>query len=326
MKIDFHHHIFPKAYLKELSTWTGYPRARLEPDGRIALVRKADEVLLRSSVHDNEARIKDLDKFGIDIAVLTLPNPFVDIFPIERGIPIARAVNENLAEEVKKYPDRLVGFATLPLRDPLAAVEELTRAITELGLKGVCIPASIDGQSPTSSQFIPIYETASRLDIPVFIHPNIPAGSEPMSPYRLITILGYLYDTTLMVSKLVFEGIFDRVPNLKLIISHQGAAIPYLAGRINQGYIEYKECKANINRPPMEYLKRLYTDTISFDHEAMMFAYRFFGEDQLLYGTDYPFLLGTPSTIAEDVNGLDITDEQKDKIFHKNALSILKLS
>ena len=325
MKIDFHHHIFPKVYLKELSNWTGYPRARLEPDGRVALVRKADEVLLRSSIHDTEARIKDLDRFNIDIAVLSMPNPFVDLFPVERGIPLARAVNDAIAKEVQKYPGRLIGFATLPLRAPEVAVEELTRAITELDLRGVCIPANIDGQPPTASQFIPIYEAASRLDIPVFVHPNIPAGSESMSSYRLITILGYLYDTTLMVSKLVFEGIFDRIPNLKLITSHQGGAIPYLAGRINQGYIEYEECKVNIKRPPIEYLKRLYTDTISFDHEAMMLAYRFFGEDRLLYGTDYPFLLGTPSSIEEDVNGLSITNEKKEQIFHKNASSILKI-
>src|SRR3990172_4253425 len=239
MKIDFHHHIFPKPYVDAFAGSDGYPRFQIETDGRLMYVRKQDSVPLPRSVYDTDYRIRDLDRYGIDIAVLSLQLPFVDLFPLGKAIEVARAVNDHIAKEVEGHPDRLVGLATLPMNSVDAAIEEARRAIKDLGMKGFCLPTSINGNPPVSDEYLPLYETLASLGGILFFHPNNPAGASAMASRRLITLLGYLFDTTLLVAKLVYEGVLERLPNLRVVTSHLGGAIPYLAGRLHRGYLDY---------------------------------------------------------------------------------------
>jgi len=163
------------------------------------------------------------------------------------------------------------------------------------------------------------------LNLILDIHPTFPVGVEAMSDYWLMPLLGFTFDTTLTAAKLVFSGVAEKYPGIKWILNHAGGAIPYLAERLDRGYSVFKECRENISRPPSEYLKKFYFDSVNFDPKALQLCVDFAGPDQVLAGSDYPHQIGSLDKMLKTINLLDITAEDKEKILGGNAKRLLGL-
>jgi predicted TIM-barrel fold metal-dependent hydrolase len=233
--------------------------------------------------------------------------------------------NDFFAELCQKYPQRFIAFASVPLNHPEDAIEEIHRAVKDLGMKGVVLGSNIDGKHLHSEEFWPFYGEVDRLNLPIFIHPMVPAHPESMVEFPLVPLVGFVMDTTLCVAKMVFSGLFEKFPNLTLILPHLGGTLPFLFERIDNGYRAYRECQANITKPPSQYLKQFYYDTVSFYQPALMCTYYSVGADHMVLGSDYPHVIGDISKSVSSINALDIPFEDKEMIFGKNGKKILKL-
>ena len=175
------------------------------------------------------------------------------------------------------------------------------------------------------NEFLSIYETAVKLDVPLFIHPTSPMNIKAMEIYRLVPLLGFGIDTSISILRMVFAGVLKRLPRLKLIASHLGGVYPYIRGRIETGFKAYPECKAYIQDPPSTYLKKIWMDSIIYDQDILMSTLAYVGAEKLMLGSDHPHQIGDMAHSIERIKRLDIPEEDKEKILWKNASSLLKL-
>jgi len=326
LKIDFHNHFYPKEYLKAIKRLKGLNVTK-DAYGRIVVEdRGARFLTITKPMYEPEIRIKDMDEAGVDVQILSLSAPNVYFASIEDSIKLAKLTNNIIAKVVEKYANRFMAFASLPLLDVDASLEEAERAINELGMNGFIIGSNIGGKNLDDPSLMPLYEKVSKLDVPIFIHPMVPQYSEVMKEYRLVPIIGFEFDISLAAVRLVFSGILEKYPNLKVIVSHLGGAIPYLWERIENGYRAFPECKEKISKPPSFYLKKLYYDTVSFHKPALICAYMTAGANQLVLGSDYPHVIGDLKRSVTNIEELDLPPEEKEKIFYRNAQELLKRS
>lgn len=325
MIIDFHNHFYPKAYIDELKRGHGYASVSKDGQGRLIISYEGDYNIVVGPHIDLRERIKAMDRFGVEMQVLTLTTPGVEREEPERGVKLARLTNDGFGEIVEKHPERFTALATLPLQKPDEAVEELERAVEECGLKGAMLLSNVNGKPLDSEEFTPLFEEAVRLDVPLYVHPTSPVNHLYMDDYRLVPILGFGVDTTLSILRLVFSGVFERLPSLKLVASHLGGVYPYLRGRIDVGYRAYPECKGRIEKPPSDYLKRVWVDSIIYDEEVFMSTYRFLGAGKILMGSDFPHQIGDLENAVDRIRRLPLGDEEKAGILGGNAEKLLGL-
>ena len=323
--IDFHNHFYPEAYLFELRRGEGYTTVARDERGRLLIHYTGDYNVVVGPHVNVEERLEARDRHGVDMQVLTLTTPGVEREAPERGIRLARLANDGFAEVVERHPDRFAALAALPLQAPGAAVEELERAVGECGLRGAMIPSNVGGEPLDSERFTPLFEKAVELDVPLYIHPTSPINHGWMDDYRLVPILGFGVDTTLAVLRLVFSGVLERLPGLKLAASHLGGVFPYLRGRIEAGFHAYPECRVRISEPPSRYLKRVWMDSIIYDGDVLMSAYAFSGPERIMLGSDFPHQIGDLEHAVERIRRLEIGDEEKEMILGGNAAKLLKL-
>jgi aminocarboxymuconate-semialdehyde decarboxylase len=276
-------------------------------------------------MHHVEKRLEEMYRVGMDKQILSLSIPGPDPFDPAEGLALAQISNEAIAEVVHTYPQYFAGLASVPLKDPDAAIQELERAIKELGLKGVIMGTNVDGLSVDQPEFFPFYEAVAALDIPLLLHPMTPIGKEAMNVYRLAPMIGFESDICLAVVRLVLSGILAKLPHLKVIVSHLGGAIPYLIERIDNCYRAYPECREHIDVLPSTYLKQLYYDTVSFYQPALLCAYQFTTAQKLILGSDYPHVIGDIERSITSIEQLDIPSTEKEQIFSSNLLHLLKL-
>ena len=325
MIIDFHNHFYPEAYIEELKRGKGYASVTRDDQGRLLIHYTGDYNIVVGPHIDLQERLDAMDRHGIDMQVLTLTTPGVEREKPERGIRLARLANDGFGEIVEEHPDRFTALATLPLQAPEAAAVELDRAVEECGLRGAMLMSNVEGQPLDSGRFMPVYERAVKLDVPLYIHPTSPINHAAMEDYRLVPILGFGVDTTLAVLRLVFSGVLKRLPRLKLAASHLGGVYPYLRGRIDTGFHAYPECKVDITEPPSRYMKRVWMDSIIYDEEVFMSAYAFSGPEKIMLGSDFPHQIGDLENAVDRIMRLAICDEEKEKILGGNAAKLLKL-
>jgi len=324
MKIDFHNHFYPPEYLKKLEEWGQRYEFLQDPTGLKIVREKGARFLGITSEHVNvEQRLADMDRIGIDIQVLTLTTPNVYFSTRERNLYLAQMSNDFFAELCRKYPRRFIAFASVPLKDPEDAIGELHRAVKELGMKGVVLGSNIDGKHLHSKEFWPFYEEVDRLDLPIFIHPMVPAHPETWADLPLVPFIGFVMDTTVTVSKMVLSGVFEKFPKLTMILPHLGGTLPFLFGRIDSGYGSY--FKDLVTKLPTEYLKKFYYDTVSFYQPALMCTYLAVGADHMVLGSDYPHVIGDITKSVSSIEEMNISQEEKEKIFGENGKKILKL-
>jgi aminocarboxymuconate-semialdehyde decarboxylase len=230
MNIDFHNHFFPEAYIKELKKEKGYAEVKTDSQGRVLIYYSGDYNIVVGPHVDIKQRIEEMDKYNMDMQVLTLTTPGVERETAKRGIHLARVANDIFSDIVGKYPDRFVALATLPLQDTKASVDELRRAVKDLGLSGGMIFSNINNKTLDLKEFWPIYEEAVKLDVPLFIHPTTPIDLTGLIDYRLVPMLGFTLDTSLAVTRMIYGGVFDKYPSLKVVASHLGGTLPFLVG------------------------------------------------------------------------------------------------
>jgi predicted TIM-barrel fold metal-dependent hydrolase len=322
-KIDIFQHILPRKYNEALLK-KSRPCYNLEANR------------LRPALVDLDLRFKTMDKFEGLRQVLTLGAPPIEFAVSPKdAVDLARMANDGMAELVNKYPDRFVAaVASLPMSDVDASLREADRAIKELKCKGIQIFSSINGKALDSLEFLPLYEKMSQYDLPIWIHPGrdkeVPDyPGEKSAKYALFVAFAWPFETTMAMGRLVYSGIMEKYPNLKLIAHHCGAMIPFFSARIpvvaqaGEGEI------MKLTKPPVEYFKRFYGDTVlGGNTSALMCGYAFFGADHMVLGTDYPYpgeIKGLEAVIKA-VGRMNISGEEKGKIFSENARHLLKLS
>ena len=270
-------------------------------------------------------RLKAMAKCGVDMQVITLTTPGVDREEPRLGIRLARATNDAYGDIMARLPEKFVALATLPMQDPEAAAEELERAVKERGLRGAMIFSNVAGAPIDDERYMGVYETAVKLDVPIFVHPTSPVNTVGMEDYRLVPIMGFGVDTSLAILRLVFGGVLERLPGLKLVATHAGGVFPYLRGRIEAAYEAYPETKARISKPPSEYFRRIWLDTVCYDTDVLRSSLTFWGPGKMVMGSDYPHQIGDLERCVQRVKGLRIGGGEEASILGGNAAELLKL-
>ena len=323
--IDFHNHYYPPAYLDALRTGSSAVRVTIDADGNPCLHYPGDYNVAVTGHRDIDYREQVLIQHGVDTQVITLTTPGTHVESPETAVRLARLVNDAFAEVVASKKGRFAALATLPLNDPAASVAEFERATRQLGFSGAMLFSNINGVALSDKRFWPLYEAANDRDAVLYIHPTTPVGVEAMTEYWLMPLCGFLFDTTLAAAKLVFSGVAERFPRIRWVLCHLGGTIPYLVERLDRGFTAFEDCRVNISKPPSEYLKNFYYDTVNFNPRAIELAIAFAGTDHILAGSDYPHQIGSIPRMFESIEALNIGESVKTAILGGNAAHLLQL-
>lgn len=309
MKIDIYSHILPKKYLdtciKKASAIGEVRELRLKP------------------VTDLNVRLRLMDRYPDVLQVLTLASPPIEQYTTpEIAAELAKIANDELAELVEKYPDKFVAAAAcVPMNNVDAALEEIDRAIRQLGLKGIQIYTKINNETLDNQKFKPIFEQMAKFDLPIWIHPCTTKEDSDLDG-----LFRWPYESSCSMEKLVSSGLFREYPDIKIIIHHCGAMIPFFSQRIK--WLYPLDFDIGEMRNPVDIFKKFYGDTATYgSSSAVMCGYDFFGADHLLFGTDAPM---PPNGLTQEtIRSIELTsinDDDKQKIFEQNAIDLLKLA
>jgi aminocarboxymuconate-semialdehyde decarboxylase len=282
--------MFTHKYMEMLKARGGIYNLQTRPDGQVEVFRHDTPVVIPQKGHfDYELRLRDMDAAGIDISVVSLTCPNAYWGDEETSCEVARESNASMAAAQKRWPDRIRWFASLPWEYPARAVGELKRSCDE-GAVGVMVLANIAGKSLTDPHFASIWQAIDDRALPVLVHPTDLPGIDQMDmrKYDLSWSVGFMADTTLAFTRIIFDGFLDTYPNLKLIASHGGGTLPYLVGRFDKGDEVEIASRRRMKAKPSEYLKRIWYDCITYDPRSLQFLISIVGADRVLFGTDYP--------------------------------------
>jgi aminocarboxymuconate-semialdehyde decarboxylase len=325
--IDMHNHLVAPEVVTFLEREGARYHTRIvERDGqRFFVIQDTARRPLHARISQVEARLSDMDADGVDIQAISCV-PFV-MYPevsAELGSTIARINNDALADACAQYSDRFVPLASVPLQDPSAAALELERA-AQLGLRGVEIPPNVCGQGLDEPQFEVFWEAAEALRMVVCIHPFDAAPQGMLARYGLGNLVGNLYDTGLAAALLIYGGVLERHPALRVVLYHGGGALPSLIGRLDMGYRMFPECQVAIPRPPSTYVNQFAFDTIAFSQDMLRYLVTTYGAEQLVVGSDYPLPAGLAHPVAE-VKALGLDPETESAVLGGNASRLLRLA
>ncbi len=270
-------------------------------------------------------RLRDMDAGGIDVQVLSAtPQTYLYKQDAALGAATSAIQNDQIAKHIAAHPTRFLGIATLPMQDPRRAADELRRAVTRLGLRGTMIGSNIMGKNLDDPGFEPLWATAEELNAFVFVHPNNVAGADRLKSYYLGNLIGNPLDTTIAAACLVFGGVLDRHPRLKICLAHGGGFVPYQAGRWEHGWAVRPEPKVNVKQPPENIVGRFFYDTILHSDQSLQFMIEQAGADRVVLGSDYPYDMGMMDCVAH-VRGLTISDADKAAILGGRAEQLLSV-
>jgi aminocarboxymuconate-semialdehyde decarboxylase len=317
--IDVHTHMFTTKWLELLKNESRIYNIKTRPDGQQEIFRGDTPVVIPQKGHfDWELRIQHMDQAKIDISVVSLTCPNVYWGGEEVSVRAAREANDNVADAQSRYPDRIRWFASLPWEYPQRAVEELERSCGK-GAVGVMVLANVSGKSLTDPMFAPVWAEINRRKLPVLVHPTDPPGVDfmDMTKFDLSWSVGFMFDTTLAVTRMIFEGFFDQYPDLKIIASHGGGTLPYLVGRFEKGDEVELPSRRQMKRKPTDYLRHIYYDTITYNLGALQYLVSVVGHEHVMFGTDWPhWVHDTKGSLA---NTAALPDQQMTAIRSRNA-------
>ncbi|HYA47077.1 MAG TPA: amidohydrolase family protein [Burkholderiales bacterium] len=334
MKLDIFNHIFPRNFYDRMLA--------VLPDGRDMNKR----VRAIPSIVDLDARFRIMDTFPDYSQVICLPQPPIEsLGPPPVSSELARIGNDGMAELVAKHPDRFPAFvAGLPMNDPEGLLREAERAIKELGAVGVQVFSNVNGAPLTAPETLPLFGLMAELDLPIWLHPARGADradytTEKKSHYEIWWTFGWPYETSVAMAHMVFAGLFDKHPDLKIITHHLGAMVPYFEGRVGPGWDQlgtrtsdedYGALLKKLKKRPLDYFHLFYADTAVFGSRAATeCGLKFFGADRVLFGSDAPFDPEKGSAYIrwtiEIVDRLEITPAERSAIYEGNARRLLKL-
>ncbi|WP_349903695.1 amidohydrolase family protein [Parafrigoribacterium humi] len=302
MIIDTHTHFIPRFVLEDTPFGLAYDGSTLSHPEHMRYV-------IEPRFLGVEARLDEMTRQGIDMSVVSLsPTLFFYDQPSDVAAEYARRANDALAEMVSAS-DRLVGVATLPLQDPVAAARELDRAVTELGLHGAQIGTNTETLEIDAPALEAVFATAERLDVPMMLHPYFLGAKERLEDFYMTNTLGNPIDTTIAAARLIQSGILDRLPNLRIALVHGGGFLPYQLGRLDRAHEMRAEPRVQIANVPSSYLDRFWFDSITHDDAALKFLAERTGSCRLVLGTDSPFDMEDPEPVRRLARvGIDVSD------------------
>jgi aminocarboxymuconate-semialdehyde decarboxylase len=308
MKIDIHTHILPKNLpdFDEKFGYKGFIKIHHHAPGK-ALMIKENKIFreIEANCWDPAVRLLECDQHAVDVQVLsTIPVLFNYWAVAEDALEVSRYLNDHMAETVAMNPKRFIGLGTLPLQDTDLAIQELERCMTELKLAGIQIGTHINDWNLDDDKLFPVLEAAQDLGAAVFVHPWDMRGAQTIQKYWLPWLVAMPFETAIAISSLIFGGIFERLPKLRIAFAHGGGSFGCLIGRIQHGFDCRPDlCQVNDIQNPKDYLGRFWVDSLVHDSEALRELLRLYGEDKVILGSDYPFPLGEtiPGSLVESM-------------------------
>jgi len=329
--IDIHAHVVPECLWRTVDAGKDWYGTRFEPGeglGTTVTHGKRSRVTSPKVRFTPEERLEDMDAQGVDVQVVSIHMPFVSYhLDAAQGRQLARDVNDEIADMTRQWPQRFAGLATLPAQDVGVAIDELDRAVHVLGLKGAELDMVVNGENWDEPRFLPLFKAAEAMGAVLFFHPQ-PQHNLMMqftSRYNLPNSIGVIVEDTLMVATLIFGGILDACPNLKVCIAHGGGVACFGMGRLDHGWQVRTEARVHIQKPPSTYQRRLYYDCVVGSEPALRFLLDQVGADRVVLGSDWPFVRWDPSPVAW-VNGLaSLSQGEKDQILWRNLETLLNL-
>ena len=328
-KIDIHTHIIPEK-IPDFSKKFGY-------EGFVSMANKtlknADMMIfgekfrtIKCNCWSVKERISDMNKHKIDVQVLSpIPVMFCYWARPKDTLMVSQFLNDFIMQECQKYPKNFIGLGTVPMQDTKLSILELERC-KKIGLKGIEIGSNINNKNLSDSNLHPFYEAAEELNMPLFIHPWEMMGMSQMSKYWLPWLVGMPAETSRAICSMIFGGIFEKFPNLRVAFAHGGGSFPHIIGRVEKGFLERPDlCAIDNQINPRSYLGKFYVDSLVHSQEALNYLINILGPNSVILGSDYPFPLGekTPGKTIEISTKID--DKVKNNLLNKNALSWLGL-
>jgi aminocarboxymuconate-semialdehyde decarboxylase len=325
--IDIHAHYFPESYIDLIANRGHRVGATVTVDAQGRRFIQVGLLLRTGPITplfiDIDARLKEMDRQGVKIHALSLTQPMVYWADDDFGMQLCIAFNDAISAAHRQHPDRLIGFACLPMQNPQLALEELERAAKLPGIRGIYMATAVRDRELSDPSFFAVYERIADLGLPLFLHPMM-INNERMKQFYLINLCGNPFDTALAASHLIYGGVLDAFPKLEISLPHAGGALPILRGRLDRGFHTRNECKT-IPRPPSEYLKRFTYDTISYSEDVLQDLVDLVGADRIMMGSDYCFDIAYEEPLKMVTAMQSLSEEQKQQIVGGNAVRLLGL-
>ncbi len=327
-KIDLHTHILPETWpdLRERYGYGGWVRLdHYKPSCARMMIDDHAFREIQSNAWDPKQRLAECDRDRVSVQVLsTVPVMFSYWARPGDALDLAMRLNDHIADVCHAFPHRFAGLGTIPMQLPRLAIQELRRCMGDLGLRGVQIGTNINGMNLDDPSFFPIFEAAADLGASIFVHPWEMMAQERMPKYWLPWLVGMPAETALAACSLIFGGVFERLPKLKVCFAHGGGALPFTIGRIEHGFLARPDlCAAENDVNPREYLGKFWVDSLVHDPDAMRFLIKTMGERRIVLGSDYPFPLGEehPGSLIDAMT--DLKADVKRRLLIDNALEFL---
>ena len=329
--IDIHAHVTPQCFWRATESGGDWHSLRREKDakgGEVAIVGSSRQGLPPKARWTPEERIADMDSLGVDIQVVS---PYVGFYNYQLDTPVAlatsREINDELSEMTRTWPKRFAaGLGTLPMQDVKAAIGELERCMTQLGLKGVEINDHVNGRTFDDPDFRPFWRSVEEMGAVVFFHQ---AGetlvTQRSKRYHLPNSIGNLVDRAVTFATLVHGGVMDAHPNLKIVLGHGGGYTCYGIGRMDHAWQVRTEARESAPQPPSAYLRKFYYDCIVYTEPALRFLIDTVGVDRVVFGTDWPYDMALDWPVAWIQGMATLTQAEKDAILSKNLERLLGL-
>lgn len=341
--VDVHAHMTPLAFLEVIPEDRGQKGLSVHYDsatGVYTLVFRGTEIGTQAEYrhpvipveYDLNLRRAKMSEQIVDVHILS-PTPLLSGYGLDPVVAEQRCrlVNEYLASIGERDPEHFIPVAMVPLQDAERAVREVERAVRELGMKGVQIGANVWGKDLDHHSFFPFFKKVAELDVPILVHPAVSqshstavANMERLGKHYLHNIVGNPLDTTIAIARIIFSGLLDQLPNLKFCFAHAGGYAPYGIGRMNRGYFIREENKGVIPRPPTQYIRQLYFDSITHDVKALRYLIEAVGEGNVMLGSDYPFDMGVEDPVGF-VKEAGLPHEVMDRVLGGNAAHLFGL-
>jgi aminocarboxymuconate-semialdehyde decarboxylase len=325
-RVDIHTHILPRAW-PDLADRYGEPRwpTLVHHDACSATIMAGGGPFRRVThqCFDVPRRIEDMDRAAVDMQVLsTVPVMFSYWGEASRTRELSRYLNEHLASVVEAHPDRFAALGTVPLNDPGMAVEELERCVGDWGMSGVEIATNVNGVDLSDARFEPFFQRAADLRATVFIHPWQAVAAHRLPHYYFLYSVAMPAETAFAVGAVIFSGLLERIPDLRLLFAHGGGSVAYIIGRMQRGWDVWEPAREHTTIAPIDQLRRCWFDALVWDDASFRLLLERVGPERVLLGSDYPFIMGEDRP-GELVERADVAESEKQLILGDNARNLL---
>jgi aminocarboxymuconate-semialdehyde decarboxylase len=329
-KIDIHTHILPENLNEVTNTFSDPRFLRMDIiDNQSAMLKKDGAVFRKVDCNcwNHQKRIQECDSTSVDVQVLsTIPVLFSYWAKDDEGLMLSKFLNDHIAGVVRDKPNRFIGLGTIPLQNPDMAITEMDRIVNELKFPGIEIGSNVNGENLSDKKFHPIFEHAEKIGCSIFVHPWEMMGQAEMQKYWLPWLVGMPAETSRAICSLIFGGVLEKYPNLKIVFAHGGGAFPFTAGRADHGFnVRPDLCAVDNSVLPSSYMKNFYVDSLVHNENAMNFLIQTMGAERIAMGSDYPFPLGEhhPGKLIES---MELSDANKQRLLAGTALEWLGLN